>query len=164
MCANIIGETLDWLGGVVRRCFPCLSEPCKYVIAVKQLSRSLVFCFCPKEHSFKKQIQTWKAKKKWWECLLAKTVRLSHNPIYARNGVFCGWARLVGRGTARVMSGPHQRIASECRVYEGVFPSHGLACGNCVSHPGAPKSSTNVAKGTGRTQMGQCACYCLRRF
>ena len=44
LCANIIGEALDWLGGVVRSRFQCFSKPCKlHVIAEKQLSRSLVF-------------------------------------------------------------------------------------------------------------------------
>ena len=57
LCANIIGEALDWLGGVVRSRFPCFSKPCKYLLAEKQLSRSLVFCCCPKEDSLSKNKQ-----------------------------------------------------------------------------------------------------------
>ena len=53
LCANITDEALDRLGGVVRRRFQCFSKPSYYVIAVKQLSRSLVFCFCT--HSKNKQ-------------------------------------------------------------------------------------------------------------
>ena len=51
----------------------------------------------------------------------AKKVQLSHILIYPRNGVFCGWARLVGRGAGRVRSGLHQRVASECQVCERCF-------------------------------------------
>ena len=55
LCANIIGEALDWLGGVVRNRIPRLSKPCKYFIAVKQLSRSLVFFLClPKRRLIQK--------------------------------------------------------------------------------------------------------------
>ena len=63
LCANITGEALDWLGGVVHSCFQCFSKPSYHVIAVKQLSRSLVFCFCPNEDSLKKQTETWKVTK-----------------------------------------------------------------------------------------------------
>ena len=90
LCANIIGEALDWLGGVVRSRFPRLSKPCKYLIAVKQLSRSLVFCCCPKKDSFQKTNQNLESKKKWWKCMHAQTLRLSHILIYPRNGIFCG--------------------------------------------------------------------------
>ena len=54
LCANIIGEALDWLGGVVHSCFLCFSKPGCYVIAGKQLSRSLVFCCCRKIDSLHK--------------------------------------------------------------------------------------------------------------
>ena len=90
LCAKIIGEALDWLGGVVRSRFPRLSKPCKYFIAVERPSRSLVFCFCPNEHSLQKTNKNMESKKPWWRCTHAKKVRLSHILIYARNGVFCG--------------------------------------------------------------------------
>ena len=122
LCANITGEALDWLGGVVRSCFPCFSKPCKYVIAEKQLSRSLVFCFFSKEDSLQKPNKNMESKQKngGTACLRRKCVFLI-TLISARDGVFCGLARLVGRGTARGMSGPQQGVASDCRVCEHCF-------------------------------------------
>ena len=88
-------RALDWLGGVVRNRFPRLSKPCKSLIAVKQLSRSLVFFLSlPKRRLIQqKQTKTLKVTKKHVEVHAGKESAAFSHPdilIYPRNGVFCG--------------------------------------------------------------------------
>ena len=56
----------------------------------------------------------------------AKKVWLSHNLIYARNGLFRGLARLVGRGAARGMDGGTTVFNQQQRAIDTPLPAEAL--------------------------------------